>query len=829
MKNFIKRPGVWGTIVSLAVIALVAFAYFYPDASAGRVLNQHDVMQGMANGQEITAYAEQTGHTSYWTNSLFGGMPTFQISPAYPSGKLFSWITTVYGFGLPAPSNLLAMMMTGMFILLMVMRCRWPLALAGAVAWGLSSYFVILIGAGHIWKFVTLAYVPPTIAGLVLIYRGKRVLGAGVAALFMMMQIASNHVQMSYYFAWVMAGFVIAYGISALKEKKLKQWGVSTLVAAGAMLLAVGANMPNLYNTYEYSKQTIRGQHSELTSSKSDATDATGGLDRSYITQYSYEPSETFTLLIPNLKGGTSAATVASTDEGKQLMKADRTGQMALLQVFSQYFGGEEGTSGPVYVGAIIVALFIFGAIVVRGPLKWALVVLTLLSVLLAWGRHMMWFTDLFIDWMPMYNKFRTVESILVIAEFTMPLLGILGLRELFAAQPEKRKTMLKPMLWSFGACIFLCLIAVIWPGIYGQAVLGPLDEKMVALYVSAGALPEGFSMMQFPEVVNAVESIRLEMVSADGLRSLLFLGVAAIAIWGLIIRKINVTATVAIVGLAVLVDLYGADKRYLNTDSFSAPAPQKGFVASVADKAILADPDQHYRVLDVNGFSTANSSYFHKTIGGYHAAKLTRYQDLIERQIMPGLQSGDLRAVNMLNAKYIITNPNQAPVVNEGALGNAWFVDNIDYAGSADEEMALLGEIDPATEAVADKAFEPVLGQVEFPADSTDSIVLTSYAPDKLTYRADSKRGGLAVFSEVYFPWGWTATVDGEEVPIGRVNYLLRALRLPAGSHKITMVFDPKSLRVTDSLAMASAGAIYLILLLGIVGGVIFRRKQKV
>ena len=374
-------------------------------------------------------------------------MPAFQISPSYPSSSLFRWINAVYGLGLPAPSHLLAMMMIGMFILLMSMKFKWHLSLIGAIAWGFSSYFVIIIGAGHIWKFVTLAYVPPTIAGLVLIYNGRRWLGAGTAALFMMMQIASNHVQMTYYFSWVMAGFVIAYGIEAFRARRMRRWAVSTAVAAAAMALAVGANLPNLYNTYEYSRHTMRGQHSELTpvAETSDPSDRTDGLDRSYITSYSYETGETFSLLIPNinggasarpLKGGMSPLTVADTDRGRELMRADRTGQMQLLPLFSQYFGGPEGTNGPVYVGAIILALAILGAAIVRGPLKWALVILTILSICLALGRNMMWLTDLFIDYIPLYSKFRAVESILVIAEFTLPLLAMLGLRQFLTASP---------------------------------------------------------------------------------------------------------------------------------------------------------------------------------------------------------------------------------------------------------------------------------------------------------------------------------------------------------------------------------------------------------
>ncbi|MDE7143323.1 MAG: YfhO family protein, partial [Muribaculaceae bacterium] len=483
---------------------------------------------------------------------------------------------------------------------------------------------------------------------------------------------------------------------------------------------------------------------------------------------------------------------------------------MTLLQIFSQDFGGEEGTSGPVYAGAIIVALFLFGAIVVGGPLKWALLILTVLSVFLSWGRHMMWFTDLFIDWVPMYNRFRTVESILVIAEFTLPLLAVLGLRELFAATTaDKRKAMLRPLAWSFGICLAFCLLAVIWPGLYGQAVMGKGDLRMISLYTEAGALPAGFSLTQLPEVANAVESIRLQMVSADALRSMLFIGIAMITLLAFIKNKISAAVTVAIVGIAAMTDLYGADKRYINSESFSEPRQAGTFTPSAADRAILADTDPHYRVLDVAQFSAAAPSFFHKSIGGYHAAKLTRYQDLIERQIIPGLQSGNLNAINMLNAKYIITDPNAAPVLNDSALGNAWFVGNVSYVDSADDEMAALDVIDPATEAVAAREFADVLGAAT-PADSTDVITLTDYAPDRLTYRSRSASGGVAVFSEVYFPWGWKATVDGEETPVARVNYVLRAMRLPAGEHEVVMTFDPRSIHVTDTVATASASLIY-------------------
>lgn len=855
MNKILKSRSLWSVLGSLAVIVVVSLAFFYPDAIDGNVLEQHDMQQGAANGQELVQYEETTGERAWWTNSLFGGMPAFQISPSYESTGLFSWITKVYGLGLPSPSNLLAMMMIGMFILLLAFRLRPWMALVGALAWGLSSYFVIIIGAGHIWKFVTLAYVPPTIAGLVLIYNGRRLLGAGLAALFMMLQISSNHVQMSYYFAWVMAGLVIAYGIEAYRDGKLKRWGVDTAILAGAMLLAVGANAPNLYHTYEYSKQSMRGAHSELTpADPGAAANATSGLDRDYITMYSYEPGETFSLLIPDIVGGASnlpnrpQPTLADTDEGRELMARDQ--QMTLLQLFSPYFGGGEGTNGPVYVGAIIVALFVLGAILVKGPVKWALVVLTILSIFLAWGRHMQWFTDLFIDWMPMYSKFRTVESILVIAEFTMPLLGLLGLREFFIA--KDRKPLVKPVLISFGVCAGICLLAMFAPGMFGSAVLGEYDQKTIGLYMQYGALPRDFNIAQYPAVLQAAEALRHGAMRADALRSLMFLLVGGGSLWLLAVGKLKAPWALAIVGVAVGLDLYTADKRYLNSESFLEPVAAKGFTPSAADRAILGDPDPNFRVLDVPQFAAAGPSYFHKAVGGYHAAKLTRYQDLIDRQLgyivrpeigqLLALRSDsaaaaqypaeDLRWLNsklnvldMLNTKYVITDPNSAPVPNPGAAGNAWFVGGIDYVDGADAEMAALETVDPHTRAVADRKFASVLGEASAPAPG-DTIALTSYAPDRLTYRARSANGGLAVFSEIYFPWGWNATIDGKPAELGRVDYVLRALAVPAGEHEIAMEFRPRSLGVSEGIAYASVGLTYLLLILAVVG--LFARRRK-
>lgn len=835
-------------IGALAAIAIISIAYFYPDAFEGNVLGQHDMVQGVAMGHEIAQVKAETGHTPLWTNAAFSGMPTYQNAPYYASTRMFSWIGKAYGLFLPQPANLLAMMMIGMFILLLTFKVKPWMSLVGAVAWGLSSYFVIIIGAGHLWKFYALSYIPPTIAGLVLIYNGRRLLGAALAALFMALQIAANHFQMTYYFAFVMAAMVIAYGVSALREKKLRRWGINTVILAGAMLLGVAANAPSLYHTYEYSKLSTRGGHSELTPLNPDDSQATSGLDRDYITAYSYGRGETLSLLIPDVVGGASAMpkngqvvglTLADTPEGRELMA--RNNQMTLLQLFSPYFGGAEGTNGPVYVGAIIVMLFIFGALVVKGPMKWALVIMTLFSILLALGRNLQWFTDLFIDYMPMYSRFRAVESILVIAEFTMPLLAILGLREFFSS--DNRKAMLRPLAISAAISASLCLIVMAVPSVAGATILGERDLQTIGQYIAAGALPQDFNITLYPAVLQAVESMRASAVRTDALRSLAFIFAALLPMLFMAKGSLKPAAALAIIGIAIGIDLFTADKRYLNSASFTTPPPGETIAMTPADKAILADTALSYRVLDGTRFYVNDPSYYHKSIGGYHAAKLARYQDLIERHLgflarpeaaalielrtdsaARAQYSADdlawldshLKVLDMLNTKYVIDDHSSAPAVNTFALGNAWFVDTIAYVNGADAEMAALDNLNPATEAVADEKFRTMLGDAT-PADTTDSIVLTSYAPDRLTYESSSAKGGLAVFSEVYYPHGWTLLVDGQPVEIGRVNYLLRAARIPAGTHKLEMTFAPATIAATNGIAYAAISLVYLLLLAGI------------
>lgn len=808
-RRLFGSKGFLHSLLGVGILLVITLVYFYPDVFEGNVLRQHDTLQGVANGQEAAAFAEATGETTRWTNSLFSGMPTFQISPSYGSSKLISTVERAYSLWLPNPANLVFIMMLGFYILMLAMRTRWYVALLGAIAYGFSSYFFIIIGAGHIWKFSTLAYVPPTIAGIILCYRGKYIGGGVLAAFFAMLQIAANHIQMTYYFLFVIVALVIAFFVEHKRSNTLKKWAKATGVLAVAAALAVGANLPSLYNTYEYSKQTMRGGHSELAVASANSTK--GGLDKNYITQWSYGISETFSLLIPNIKGGatiiptdgqnvqTSMAEVEQVKEDYQKGKIDYQ-TYSNLQMFPQYFGDQPMTNGPVYVGALIFALFILGLIIVKGPVKWALFAVTVLSVALSWGHNMMWLTDWFIDHFPLYNKFRTVASILVIAEFTMPLLAALALQKIVTT-PDFFKLHSKAFFGSFGISIFFCLLGMMAPSVFGSGI-SQMEADMFAEYAAQG--------YDLSPLYASLQDARMAMVSADALRSFVFLVIGAALFWLYFKNILKKEALCGALLVVVLIDMYPVDKRYLNTKSFSMkPAmAQQTIEPRPVDLQILQDTAMNYRVMDLSRFGDAMPSYFHKCIGGYHAAKLTRYQDLIDRQI----SKNNVEVLNMLNAKYLVVDDTTAHI-NPEALGNGWFVDKVTYVKGAQAEMAVLDTLHTAVGAVADESFRSVLGEAKAVMPG-DTIIETVYKPNELHYKTISRNGGLAVFSEIYFPWGWTATVDGKEVPVGRVNYVLRALQLPAGEHTVVFRFDPQSVHTTETVAYASVALIYLALI---------------
>lgn len=789
------------SLLAVAFLALTAFFFFLPDDVEGNVLQQHDIQQGIANGQEGKAFHEATGETTRWTNSLFGGMPNFQIAPSYPAGKALDWIGKVYTLGLPSPANLLFGMMAGFFLMCLCFRMKWYNALFASLAWGFSSYFIIIIGAGHIWKFITLAYIPPTIGGITLCYRGKYLGGTALAALFGALQLQSNHPQMSYYFMFVILAMVIAWLYSAIKKKETARWAVATGCILIAGTLAVAVNSPSLYNSYEYSKETVRGRATDLSLPKGTETN---GMSREAITQWSYGIDETFSLLIPNVKGG---ATIKPVARESQLLPVTATGKAEQLELMPeerqwltqipQYFGDQPMTNGPVYVGAFVLLLAILALFTVDSPMKWALFAVSVLAILLSWGHNFQTFTDLFIDYFPGYSKFRTVSSILVIVEFTIPLLAVMAIKKILDT-PDYLSRYRWVLYTVFGGGSLICFLGWVVPSIFGD----PFSSAEVDQLGAAGA----FTDPAYYNIVNAIRETRLSLVSADSLRSLLFILLASMTMFLYFKGAVkNKAVFVCMLSAIAVIDLFMVDKRYVNSENFMAPVDNEiTFKKTAADEAILKDKS-NYRVFDIQGLMSARSSYFHKTIGGYHAAKLTRYNDLLDKQIA----KGNINVLNMLNAKYFLSGDQYEN--NPGALGNAWFVDRIAYVDNADKEMAALDSLNPAVAAVSDRKFEKILGK-STPRSPGDTIYETSYAPNRLTYKSRSAKGGVAVFSEIYFPWGWQATIDGKDAEIGRVNYVLRAMRIPAGDHEISLKFDPQSLRVTNTLSIIAVVLIYLL-----------------
>ncbi|MCH4154923.1 MAG: YfhO family protein [Muribaculaceae bacterium] len=820
------------SLLAIAVFALISWAYFYPDDVQNNVLHAQDIQAGLANGQEVASFHMKTGKTYWWNNSLFCGMPSFQMSPSYSSNESLNTVGKVLGLGFTSPVNLLFIMMLGFYILMLACNVKWYVAIPGAIAYGFSSYFIILIGAGHIWKYLTLAYIPPTIAGVIWCYRGKYLLGGAVAALFAALQIVSNHIQMSYYFLFVILALVIAYLVKAIKDKEMKKWGIATGTLLVAAILAVGANMSNLYNTYEFSKETMRGGRSELpavaTSQNAKANDKANltknGLNRDYITQWSYGIGETNSLMIPNVCGGssvrltngeTSMLSLAETDKAKEMLDKNEISQQdyQYLQQFPQYFGDQPMTNGPVYVGALICALFLLGCCVVKGPVKWALLIVTILSVLLSWGHNFMGLTNVFIDYLPFYNKFRTVSSILVIAEFTMPMLAMLALQKIFT-EKDFFQNHSRALYASFGITAVICLFIWMFPGVFSLYSQSENEQ-----FIQSGVA------QQVPTLTTAIEAIRRSMIASDAIRSFVIIAIGFGILLVYFTKKINAVLTGSLVTVLVLIDLYTINKRYLSSSSFTSDSgiATQPFQPRTVDQQIKRDTTMNYRVFDVQHFSDALPSTFHKAVGGYSPAKLNRFQDLIDYQIA----KNNMQVINMLNAKYIITSDSTV-MQNPGALGNAWFVDSLTFVNTPVEEMHFLDKFNPKTQAVADAKFKSAIGGAIPAKASGDTIYEVTYAPDELNYHAVSKNGGLAVFSEIYFPWGWQVSIDGKPVEMGRVNYVLRALRIPAGSHNIHFLYDPQSVHTTETIGYCSNILIAIAVIAAIAGGILQAVRRK-
>ena len=827
-------------LIAILAFVLLSFAYFFPADIENRILFQHDTAAGAGAGQEVKEYYEQTGERSRWTNSLFGGMPMYQIAPSYDSTKSLQWVQKAYQLFLPDYVCLTFMLMLGFYILLRVFGIPVWLAGLGGIMWAFSSYFFILISAGHIWKFITLAYVPPTIAGIVLAYRGKLLWGGILTALFVALQITSNHVQMSYYFFFVILFFVGAYFEKAWRTKTLPQFFKASAVLIVAALVGIAANVSNLYHTYAYSKETMRGK-SELVQTGDAAKQTSSGLDRDYITQWSYGIDETLTLLVPNFKGGASAAL----SQSETAMSKANPMYSSLYGSLTQYFGTQPMTSGPVYVGAFVLFLFVLGCFIVKGPLKWALIGATFFSIVLSWGKNFMPLTDFFIDYVPLYNKFRAVSSILVIAEFTIPLLAIFALKRLLE-EPEILKQEKKPLGISLLLTAGIALLLAVAPGSIGSGYVPAQEAQMLQNAVNQQMIPAN----ELSGILANLEEMRAELVSSDALRSLIIIGIGCSLLGLYASGKLRSSLTIAGITILCLADMWGVNKRYLNDAQFVPHSIRtETFTKTNTDELILQDTSLDYRVLNfaTSTFDDNNTSYWHKSVGGYHPAKLRRYQEMIEHHISPEMQAaykaiatagGEMdsvdankfRVLNMLNTKYFIFPAGQqrqtVPILNPHAYGNAWFVNKVQYVNNANEEIDALDSIIPTETAVVDARFKDVLkGTTESYKDSLSSIRLTSYAPNRLTYETNNAQDGIAVFSEIYYPDGWHVTIDGQPAELARADYILRTMHVPAGQHTIEMRFDPTSLHVTEGIAY---GALAL-LVIGIIVAVLIAKRKYV
>ena len=819
-------------LLAVIVFAIISFAYFFPADFEGRILYQHDTSAGRGAGQEALEYYQSTGERTRWSNSTFGGMPTYQTAPSYDSTDMLSQAVKAYHLWLPDNVWYVFVYLLGFYILLRAFNFRQTLAALGAVVWAFSSYFFIIIAAGHIWKVWALAYLPPMIAGIVLAYRGKYFWGLVVTAIFTAFEVNANHVQMTYYYLFIIAFMIVAFFVQALKEKQLARFFKASAACAVAAALGICINLSSLYHTYEYSKESMRGKSELVKANNGNQTDS--GLERDYITQWSYGIGETWSLLIPNVKGGASVPIAANE---KAMEKADPM-YYQLYGSIGQYWGEQPGTSGPVYVGAFVLMLFILGLFIVEGPMEWALLAATILSLLLSWGRNFMGLTDLFIDYFPMYSKFRTVASILVIAEFTIPLLAMMALKKV-VDEPELLKKKIKYLYASFALTGGTCLLFAIAPTLFFSDFVSSAEMEQL----------RQFPADQLNPLLANLREVRESIFTADAWRSFLIILMGTLMLLLYQARKLEAKWMVAIIAVICLVDMWTVNKRYLYDAMFvSKSVKEMPQPLTPTDEQILQDKSLDYRVLNFasNTFNENETSFYHKSVGGYHAAKLRRYQEMIEEHIAPEMQAamnaivekgGNMQQVagdsifpviNMLNTKYFIM-PMQGgdttPLANPYAFGNAWWVDNVKYVDNANQEIEQVGKVDLHKVAVADKQFEKVLGQ-SAAHDSTDVVSITAYQPNNLKYTAESKNGGLVVFSEIYYP-GWTATVDGKPAELGRVNYILRALPLPPGKHEVVLDFHPASVKTTETVAYVAGG---LLLLLIVAGGVMaVRRKEKV
>jgi len=801
-------------ISAIILFILLPIIYFSP-VLENKKLNQHDSMTYAGMSKEIADYNKKSDDQALWTNSMFGGMPSYLISlpittaitPIYNLTNLNHW----------RPVSFIFLYLIGFYIALLLFGVSPWLAIVGSIAFGFGSYNFIIIAAGHASKAIAIGYMAPIIAGVYFALKKDKWIGGSVFAVFLALEIYANHPQITYYTILVLLIMGISELVFAFKNKELPEFLKRSSIILAFALLAIAANMSRLWTTWEYGKFSLRGK-SELTN---DQANKTTGLDRDYATGWSYGIDETLTLLIPNFNGGSSAVGFSEDSETGKILKSNSVPNAnTLVKQLPGYWGSQPGTSGPVYFGAIICFLFVLGLFLLKGTLRIWVIVATLLSIVLAWGHNFMPLTNIFLDYFPGYNKFRTVTMILVIAGFTFPLYAILTLQKIADGEVDRKKW-IKPLAWSVGLTAGIALIFAVIPGIAGS-------------FVSAAD-------SQFPDwLQGSLIADRKSLLQIDALRSAIFILLGAGVIWALVEKKVKVNSALLILGGLILIDMWSVDKRYLNDGNFVSDTEAKNpYKATVADIEIQKDKSADFRVLNmaVSTFNDASTSYYHKSIGGYHGAKMRRYQELIDFHVgnemavlgqrlekiktqasVDSLFLG-MNALNMLNTKYLVFNPQVAPILNKHALGSVWLVNKCKIVENADQEIAALKLIDPAKEVVLERKFEDQLRGITLTNDSNAKIALTAYSPNKMTYHYLGNGNQLAVFSAIYYPKGWNAYIDGKIVAHFQANYVLRSMLLPKGNYDIVFKFEPKSYLIGQKITLWSS-----LLLLLLIAGVLMK-----
>ncbi|MDJ1493554.1 hypothetical protein QNI19_11470 [Cytophagaceae bacterium DM2B3-1] len=807
-------------VLAIVAFLIITFVYFSPVLD-GKTISQHDIVQAKGAGHEASLYREKTGHYPMWTNSMFGGMPTYLIAADYPN----SWTTKVGRFFanlLPEPANYVFLYLIGFYILLAALGFDAWIGVLGAIGFAFCSYNLINIEAGHASKVIAMGFLPPILGGVILAYRGRYWIGGALVGLFLGMHIYGNHVQITFYMFLTIGFYVLMELIVAIREKRIKPFLIASVVLGVAIVLAVGSHASRLMTTSEYSKESIRGK-SELTPKPATGDDKgvnADGLDYDYAFRWSYGKMETFTLLIPDFYGGgTMSKSIGKSSAMYNALMEKGASDAQAKQIVAQlsgalYWGDQPTTGGPTYAGAVILFLFVLGMFIIPNRIKWWILGCAVFMTMLAWGKNF-FLNDILFTYVPLFDKFRAVTMTLALTQVFLVLGAAMAVQELIRGDYSWTKLQ-RPLIWSFGLTGGIALLFALLGGAFFDFRSDIVDSQ----------LAQGYGDW----IIRPIRDDRASILRGDAFRSFLFIVVAAGVIIAFLFKRLSPSLMVLVLGAVVLTDMFAVDKRYVNNDDFTVDRrdQQRAFIKPTpADEQILRDTTQ-YRVFNyaASPFQDATTSYFHHSVGGYHGAKMRRYSDVIDSV----LAKGSIKGLNMLNTKYVIVPDQKTGQIfvqqNPEALGNAWFVKEYKIVPNADEEIKAIETFEPKTTAIIDKRFEKDLNGLTIQFDSTATIKLTSYSPDHLVYESNAQTPQLAVFSEIYYANKdyWQATIDDKPVPHFRVNYILRGMVVPAGKHKITFTFISTTYQQGEHIALFSSIALF-----AFVGAAIFlSAKQK-